>query len=54
MNADNGVNPFGETRRERRTYRSMIIRFLYAVHSFILPVPVKRSRALLASNPIEE
>ena len=25
MNADNGVNPFGETRGKRRSYRSMII-----------------------------
>jgi hypothetical protein len=30
----------------------MIICFLGAVHSFILAVPVKRRRALLASNPI--
>jgi hypothetical protein len=54
MNTDNGVNPFGETRGKRRTYRSMIICFLFAVHSFILAVPVKRRRALLASNPIKE
>ena len=49
-----GVNPFGETRGERRSYRSMIIAPAQTVQSFILAVPVKRRRALLASNPIEE
>jgi hypothetical protein len=32
----------------------MIICFLAAVHSFMIAIPVKRRRALLASNPIEE
>jgi hypothetical protein len=54
MHTDNGVHPLGETRGQRRSYRSMIISPSGTVQCFILAVPVKRRRALLASNPIEE
>jgi hypothetical protein len=54
MNMNDGVNPFGETRGKRRSYRSMIIRLARAVQHFMMAVPVKRRRALLASNPIKE
>jgi len=54
MHTDYGVNPICETRGKRRSYRSMIIGFARAVQHFMMAVPVKRRRALLASNPIEE
>ena len=54
MNTDDGVNPFGETRSKRRSYRSMINPSLRFVQCFMIGLPVKRRRALLASNPIEE
>ena len=54
MNADDGVHPICETEEKRRSYRSMIIRFLRLVQYFMIAVPVKRRRAMLASNPIEE
>jgi hypothetical protein len=48
------VHPFGETRGQRRSYGSMIIPPAPTVQSFMIAIPVKRRRALLASNPIEE
>ena len=50
----NGVNPFGETRGKRRRYRLMVNPSFPFVHCFMIGLPVKRRRALLASNPIEE
>ena len=49
-----GVNPIRETRGKRRSYRSMIIPSIGSVQCFKIGLPVKRRRALLASNPIEE
>jgi len=54
MNAMCGVNPSGETRGKRRSYHSMINSSLLSVQYFMIGLPVKRRRAMLASNPIEE
>ena len=54
MDTDCGVSPWSETRGKRRSYRSMIIALVRSVQSFMIAIPVKRRRALLASNPIEE
>jgi hypothetical protein len=58
MNADNwGVHPFGETVRhgdKDAVTVSPIIVPVRTVQSFTIGIPVKRRRALLASNPIEE
>ena len=54
MNTDHGVNPWSETQGKEHSYRSMINPFFKFVHCFTIGVPVKRRRALLASNPIEE
>jgi hypothetical protein len=54
MNTNNGVDPFGETRKKRRSYRSMINPPGRFVQCFMIGLSVKRRRALLASNPIKE
>ena len=46
--------PSGETRKLGTLYRLMQLRCRRTALWVILKVPVKRRRALLASNPIEE
>ena len=48
------MNPWSETQGKEHCYRSMIKPFFKFVYCFKIVLPVKRRRALLASNPIEE
>ena len=48
------MNPKCETRGKDAAYHSMVIPFIGFVYCFMIGVPVKRRRAMLASNPIEE
>ena len=50
MNTDGEVSPLTETQGKRLRYRSMIIPSFRSVYCFMLGLPVKRRRALLASN----